>query len=73
MDRSAAIDRLPEAYATALRLQDDGHDNQVIAARLGLAPEAVDTLLNMATAKLRTLLTLSEEANDLPLGPGVQP
>ena len=68
-ERSAAIDRLPEAYATALRLQDDGHDNQVIAARLGLAPEAVDTLLNMATAKLRTLLTLSERPMIFLLGP----
>ena len=27
MDRSTAIDRLPEAYAAALRLQDEGHDD----------------------------------------------
>jgi hypothetical protein len=31
MNRSTAIDRLPEACATALRLQDEGHDDTAIA------------------------------------------
>ncbi len=62
MDRSTAIDQLPEAYATALRLRDEGHDDTVIAARLGLAPEAVGPLLGIAAAKLRTLLaTIGED------------
>jgi len=33
MDRGTAIDCLPEAYANALRLYDQGHDNEAIAAR----------------------------------------
>jgi hypothetical protein len=41
VDRSTAVDQLPEAYAAALRLQDEGHDDQAIAVRLGLAPAAV--------------------------------
>ena len=61
MDRSTAIDRLPDAYAAALRLQDEGHDDQAIAARLGLAPAAVGPLLRMAAAKLHTLLAAGEE------------
>jgi DNA-directed RNA polymerase specialized sigma24 family protein len=61
MDRRTAIDRLPEAYATALRLKDGGYDDTAIAARLDLAPEAVGPLLSMAAAKLRTLLAPIEE------------
>jgi DNA-directed RNA polymerase specialized sigma24 family protein len=61
MDRSAAIDRLPKAYAAALRLQDEGHDDNAIAVRLGLAPTAVGPLLRVAAAKLRAILTAGEE------------
>ena len=61
MDRSTAIGQLPEAYATALRLQEEGHDDKAIADQLGLAVEAVGPLLRMAAAKLRTLLTASGE------------
>jgi DNA-directed RNA polymerase specialized sigma24 family protein len=61
MDRSTAIDRLPEAYAAALRLQDEGHDEKTIAVRLGLAPAAVGPLLRLATAKLHTILAATEE------------
>ena len=53
--------QLPEAYATALRLQDEGHDDKAIADQLGLAAEAVEPLLRMAAAKLCTLLAASEE------------
>jgi DNA-directed RNA polymerase specialized sigma24 family protein len=60
MDRNQAIDQLPEAYATALRLDDQGHDNQAIGARLSLPPEAVPQLLRLATAKLRNLLAANE-------------
>jgi DNA-directed RNA polymerase specialized sigma24 family protein len=60
MDRGTAIDRLPEAYANALRLYDQGHDNEAIAARLNLPPEAVGPLLHLATAKLQTILTANE-------------
>jgi DNA-directed RNA polymerase specialized sigma24 family protein len=61
MDRSTAIDRLPEAYATALRLQDEGHDDKAIAALLDLAPAAVGPLLRVAAAKLHGILAAREE------------
>jgi DNA-directed RNA polymerase specialized sigma24 family protein len=60
MDRGTAIDRLPEAYANALRLYDQGHDNQAIAAQLNLPPEVVGPLLRLAAAKLQTILTSNE-------------
>jgi DNA-directed RNA polymerase specialized sigma24 family protein len=65
MDRGTAIDRLPEAYANALRLCDQGHDNEAIAARLHLAPEAVGPLLRLAAAKLQTILAANEASHDL--------
>jgi DNA-directed RNA polymerase specialized sigma24 family protein len=61
MDRSTAIDRLPEAYAAALRLYDEGHDDQAIAARLHLPAEAVGPLLRVATAKLHSIFAANEE------------
>jgi DNA-directed RNA polymerase specialized sigma24 family protein len=61
MDRSTAIDRLPKAYAAALRLQDEGHDDNAIAARLGMAPTAVGPLLRVAAAKLHAILAAGEE------------
>jgi DNA-directed RNA polymerase specialized sigma24 family protein len=60
MDRGTAIDCLPEAYANALRLYDQGHDNEAIAARLNLPPEAVAPLLRLAAAKLQTILAANE-------------
>jgi hypothetical protein len=62
MDRSAAIDQLPEAYAAALRLQDEGHDDKAIAARLDLAPAAVGPLLRVAAAKLHSILGTAQES-----------
>jgi DNA-directed RNA polymerase specialized sigma24 family protein len=56
MDRNTAIDQLPETYATALRLYDQGCDHDAIAARLDLPVEAVSPLLRMATAKLHNIL-----------------
>jgi DNA-directed RNA polymerase specialized sigma24 family protein len=60
VDRGTAIDRLPEAYANALRLRDQGHDNEAIAARLNISPEAVGPLLRLASAKLQTILAENE-------------
>ena len=68
MDRNTAIDRLPAAYAAALRLQDDGHDDNAIAARLDLAPAAIGPLLRVATAKLHTILAAEKRACDLSPG-----
>ena len=61
MDRRTAIDQLPEGYAAALRLQDEGHDAKAIAARLDIAPAAVGPLLRVAAAKLRSILAAGED------------
>jgi hypothetical protein len=61
MDRSTAIDRLPKAYAAALRLQDEGHDDNAIAIQLGMVPTAVGPLLRVAAAKLRAILAAGED------------
>jgi hypothetical protein len=50
--------RLPETYATALRLRARGLDDAAIATALELEPEAIPALLQLAQAKLETLSTL---------------
>lgn len=52
MDRVEAIRQLPTPYAVALRLQDVGADDTLIAAALEVEPEAVGGLLEIAAAKL---------------------
>jgi DNA-directed RNA polymerase specialized sigma24 family protein len=64
MDRAAALDRLPEAYAQALRLKDAGLDNEAIAKRLGVPPEAIALLLYLAEAKLTRLMAGEEPPDD---------
>ena len=56
MNRTAAIDELPESYAVALRLRDAGHDNTAIATALGIELESVEPLLRLANTKLEQLL-----------------
>jgi DNA-directed RNA polymerase specialized sigma24 family protein len=56
VDRADALDSLPEAYATALRLRDAGSELVEIAWRLRIAPEAVAGALEFAEAKLARLL-----------------
>jgi hypothetical protein len=46
---------LPEPYAEALRLHDLGRDH-AIAGSLGIEPEAVASLIELAEAKLARLL-----------------
>lgn len=60
MDRAAAIGELPEAYAKAIRLADDGLEHEEIAERLGIAVESVGPLLRVAGAKLAHVLTTTE-------------
>jgi DNA-directed RNA polymerase specialized sigma24 family protein len=57
VDRSAALELLPEAYANALRLRDARIEPAEIAQRLGIAPEALATALELAEAKLARLLS----------------
>jgi DNA-directed RNA polymerase specialized sigma24 family protein len=56
VDRAAALELLPDAYAEALRLRDAGYAPAEIARRLRIAPEAVVTALELAEAKLARLL-----------------
>jgi DNA-directed RNA polymerase specialized sigma24 family protein len=58
MNREAALETLTPAYAEALRLRDEGADHAAIAAQLDLPVEAVPNLLELAQAKLDTLLVL---------------
>lgn len=60
MDRTQAMAELPEAYATALRLRDDGLNDAGIAVQLGIPGEAVGPLLRLAVAKLDRVLAASE-------------
>ncbi|HEY5855625.1 MAG TPA: hypothetical protein VIW24_16640, partial [Aldersonia sp.] len=50
--RRAALDRLPLPYSEALRLRDAGVADDVIAEILAIEPEALDTLIRIAVAKL---------------------
>lgn len=50
------MDRLPLPYSEALRLRDAGVADEVIAAILGIEPEALDTLMRVAHAKLATAM-----------------
>jgi DNA-directed RNA polymerase specialized sigma24 family protein len=51
-----ALALLPAAYARALRLQDQGYDEQQIAAELAIDAAAVGPVLRLANAKLARLL-----------------
>lgn len=55
MEPAEALARLPRPYAVALRLRADGAGDALIAARVGVEPEAVGPLLRIARAKLRAM------------------
>ncbi|GAF48110.1 hypothetical protein RW1_049_00190 [Rhodococcus wratislaviensis NBRC 100605] len=52
VQRESAIERLPDAYAVALRMRDAGLSDDAIAERVGVEPEAVGPMLRVARAKL---------------------
>ncbi|MDQ3989169.1 MAG: hypothetical protein M3291_08240 [Actinomycetota bacterium] len=56
MDAHDARGALPEVYAEALRLRDQGLDLDEIAARLSIPVSAMRSLFWLASAKLSTLL-----------------
>ena len=56
MDRATALGRMPQVYAEALRLREDGFEDTAIAQRLGLPPESMPSLFRIADAKLAELL-----------------
>jgi DNA-directed RNA polymerase specialized sigma24 family protein len=51
-----ALERLPPAYADALRLRQYGETDEAIAAQLGIEREAVEPLVRVAEAKLAALV-----------------
>ncbi len=55
MDRDARIRRLPLALAIGLRLHEAGAADTLIAAGLGIEPEGVPPVLELARAKLSRL------------------
>jgi hypothetical protein len=54
--REEACARLPVTYALALRLRDEGLPEDLLAERLGVEPEALGPLLEIAEAKLAAIL-----------------
>lgn len=72
MQRSPALEQLPPLHALALRLDALGADAELIAACLGITPESVAPLLEVAAAKLahaeRSLATTQpvQRAGDAP-------
>ena len=52
VDRATALALLPGAYATALRLHDQGADHTAIAEALGVPAQAVPRLLEIGASKL---------------------
>lgn len=55
VDRDARIRRLPLALAIGLRLHEAGAADTLIAAGLGIEPEGVPPMLELANAKLARL------------------
>lgn len=54
--RRAAIDRLPLPYSSALRMRAAGISCDLIAECIGVEPEAMQTLMRLAEAKLAAQL-----------------
>ncbi len=53
--RDSLLRRLPLAHAVAVRLHEQGADDELIAVALDIEVEGVDPLLAIAHAKLRRL------------------
>lgn len=58
--RAEAVAELPTVHAVALRLHDEGATPDRIARLLGVEPEAVEPLLEVASAKLEEILAHDE-------------
>lgn len=52
MDRATALEQLPTAYATALRMNDAGRNHAAIAKALDVPVQAVPRLLEIGASKL---------------------
>jgi DNA-directed RNA polymerase specialized sigma24 family protein len=54
----AALSRLPDAHALALRLVDAGASDAEMCSKLGIETESLEPLLDLARRKLRTELAV---------------
>ncbi len=54
--RAEALQKLPHAYSLALRLRDAGLSEDLVAECISIEPEALGLLLQVAEAKLATIL-----------------
>jgi len=71
MDRDTQIRRLPLALAIGLRLHEAGAADTLIAVGLGIEPEGVPPMLELARAKLGKLTAAEPaEGRDGPHHPG---
>ena len=59
-DRAEAIGMLPPPYAIALRLRDLGVPDHVVAEALGVDPLSLPPLLDLAEAKLASIMRSRE-------------
>ncbi len=66
-----ALARLPVALAAALRLRRAGADDVLIAQALGIDPEGVETLISLAEAKLRGIMSRQPRARGAPGNPAI--
>lgn len=74
MDLATAMNELPEVHAAVLRMHRVGTDDAEIAGRLGIEPEAVAPLLQVAEAKLASLLAAPDPPGKRrSYGPGQDP
>jgi hypothetical protein len=55
-DYENALGRLPDAHALALRLEGAGAPDDEICVRLGIEPEGLEPLLDVARRKLANQL-----------------
>jgi len=61
MDRNAALQQLPPAYAVALRMHDAGATHAAIAREVGVPVQAVPRLLEIGASKLDALVRSATE------------
>lgn len=63
-DRSAALRLLPELYARALQLKDEGLDEAAMSERLNIPLEAVGPCIRVAKLMLARILNGSVERGE---------
>lgn len=62
----AALQRLPEVHALALRLHHTGAPDDVICRQLRIEPQSLSTLLDVAQRKLDAILSKQQDENRPP-------